>query len=64
MGLADVNAAVTGGTGVLFSNAESAFDAYNTAFLVSPDLGLVEKLIREKQTQLHLGITFNRKIET
>lgn len=49
MGLADVNSAVVGGTGTLFSSVESSFDAYNSAFLVTPDLGLIEKLVREKQ---------------
>jgi len=56
LGLAEVNSKVVGGVGALFSFAESSFDAYNSAFLVSTDLAVLEELVRESQFQEEVKI--------
>lgn len=49
MGLSNVSTKVVGGTGVLFSGVDSGFDAYDSSFLVTPDIALMKSLVREKQ---------------
>ncbi|WP_151745020.1 hypothetical protein [Acinetobacter calcoaceticus] len=45
LGLADASVSAISGVGVAFSSLDSSFDAYNTSFLVSPNLGLVERAV-------------------
>lgn len=59
MGLASASPEVVGGTGLLFSGAESSFDAYNASYLVTPDLGLMEALVRAIQNKKEKIITKN-----
>jgi hypothetical protein len=49
MGLAGTASSVVGGTSLLFSSLESGFDAYDSAFIVTADFGLMERLVKEKQ---------------
>lgn len=49
MGLAGVASEAVGGAGLLFSGAESTFEAYDAAFLATPDLALLEQLVRTEQ---------------
>ena len=51
MGLADASTAAVAGVGAVFSFSSASFDAYNETFVVSPDLSLLERLVREKQAQ-------------
>lgn len=57
MGLGGASSAIVGATGLLFSGAESSFEAYNSSFLVTPDLGLMEALIRAVQGQIRASVT-------
>ena len=57
MGLAGVSPKAVGGAGLLFSGAESSFDAYNASYLVSPDLGLMEALVRAVQNKKDETVT-------
>lgn len=59
MGLASASPEVVGGTGLLFSGAESSFDAYNASYLVTPDLGLMEALVRAIQNKRDETVTKN-----
>jgi len=49
MGLAGASPELVGGTGLGFASAESAFNAYNESFMVTPDLGLMHALVRTTQ---------------
>nr|VFK68375.1 MAG: hypothetical protein BECKUNK1418G_GA0071005_12303 [Candidatus Kentron sp. UNK]VFK73574.1 MAG: hypothetical protein BECKUNK1418H_GA0071006_12223 [Candidatus Kentron sp. UNK] len=74
MGLAKTNASVVAGTGALFSFGEATFDAYDEAFIVSPELSELERLVKEKQKEEEViiykklnaeaGKTWPDKIET
>lgn len=57
MGLASASPGVVGGTGLLFSGAESSFDTYNASYLVTPDLGLMEALVRAIQNKRDKAVT-------
>lgn len=52
MGLADAGSGVTGGVGALFSFLDSSIESYDSAYLVSPDLPTVQKLVFQTQGQL------------
>jgi hypothetical protein len=49
MGLAGVSPDAVGGTSLAFSSAESMFNAYDESFMVTPDLGLMEVLVKTAQ---------------
>lgn len=49
MGLAGASPEAVGGTGLSFASAESAFNVYNETFMVTPDLGLMEALVKTVQ---------------
>ncbi|WP_156333229.1 hypothetical protein [Pseudomonas sp. NBRC 111119] len=51
LGLADAGSAVTGAAGAAFGFTSSSFDAYNTAFLASTDIGLLQDLVISAQVQ-------------
>lgn len=51
MGLAKASSASVAATGALFSFSEASFDSYNEAFIVSPELSNLERLIKEKQKE-------------
>ena len=51
MGLAKASSASVAATGALFSFSEASFDAYNEAFIVSPELSNIERLVKEKQKE-------------
>lgn len=51
LGLADAGSAATGAVGSAFGFASSSFDAYNTAFLASTDIGLLQELVISAQVQ-------------
>ncbi|WP_156109497.1 hypothetical protein [Pseudomonas cremoricolorata] len=46
LGLADAGSAVTGATGAAFGFGSASFDAYNSAFLASTDVGLLRELVQ------------------
>lgn len=49
LGLADAGSAVTGGAGAAFGFTSSSFDTYNSAFLASDDVGLLQQLVSSVQ---------------
>ncbi|MFS2124313.1 hypothetical protein [Pseudomonas sp. Pseusp97] len=51
LGLADAGSAATGAVGSAFGFTSSSFDAYNTAFLASTDIGLLQELVASAQVQ-------------
>ena len=51
LGLADAGSAVTGAAGSAFGFTSSSFDAYNTAFLASTDIGLLQELVASAQAK-------------
>jgi len=51
LGLADAGSAVTGGVGSAFGFSSSSFDAYNSAFLASTDIGLLQELVASAQAK-------------
>lgn len=51
LGLADAGSAVTGAVGSAFGFSSSSFDTYNTAFLASTDIGLLQQLVTSAQAQ-------------
>lgn len=51
MGLAGVSSEAVGGASLLFSSLDSSFEAYDTAFLVSPDVASVDSLVRASQAK-------------
>lgn len=57
MGLASSSPEAVGAAGLAFSGAESSFDAYDTSYLVTPDLGLLESLIKAIQNKKSTTIT-------
>ena len=59
MGLASASPEAVGASGLVFSSAESSFDAYNAAYLVTPDLGLMEALVRAVQNDLSSKVAKN-----
>lgn len=48
LGLAKASATGVAATGALFSFTEASFDAFDGAYLVSPELADLERLVREK----------------
>lgn len=60
MGLADVSSGVVGGTGLAFSSAESAFNAYNESFMVTADLGLMKALVETTQGAVSSQVDINK----
>lgn len=59
MGLASNSAEAVGAAGLAFSGAESSFDAYDASYLVTPDLGLMEALVKAVQNKKSSTITKN-----
>ena len=57
MGLTDAGSAATGGVGSLFSFLDSSIESYDAAYLVSPDLPTVQKLVSQTQGQLAAALT-------
>lgn len=55
LGLADAGSAVTGAAGAAFGFTSSSFDTYNSSFLASDDVGLLQQLV--------LSVQKNDKIE-
>lgn len=51
MGLAKASSASVAATGALFSFSEASFDSYNEAYIVSPELSNLERLVKEKQKE-------------
>ncbi|MGV2842986.1 hypothetical protein ACE1OG_03710 [Aeromonas hydrophila] len=51
MGLAEASSASVAATGALFSFSEASFDSYNEAYIVSPELSGLERLVKEKQKE-------------
>lgn len=51
MGLAKASSATVAATGAMFSFTESSFDSYNEAYIVSPELSNIERLVKEKQKE-------------
>jgi hypothetical protein len=51
LGLAKASSANVAATGAFFSFGEASFDAYNEAFVVSPELSNLERLVKEKQKE-------------
>lgn len=74
MGLANTSSAVIAGSGVLFSFSQSSFDAYNESYMLSPNLSMLERLVKERQIEEEIviykklnasyGETWPNKIET
>ncbi|TCB64857.1 hypothetical protein E0H88_14475 [Acinetobacter sp. ANC 4216] len=67
LGLAEASVGAISGVGVAFSSLDSSFDAYNTSFLVSPNLGLVERsVMRQLDTisQKYKNTEFNYVADT
>lgn len=56
LGLADAGSAITGAAGSAFGFTSSSFDAYNSAFLASTDIGLIQELVISAQTQDKVSI--------
>ena len=48
LGLAQASTTGVAATGALFSFSEASFDAFDSAYLVSPELADLERLVREK----------------
>lgn len=48
LGLANASTAGVAATGTLFSFGQASFDAYDTSFVVTPELADLERLVREK----------------
>lgn len=59
MGLASNSAEAVGAAGLAFSGAESSFDAYDSTYLVTPDIGLLEALVKAIQNKKSSTITKN-----
>jgi len=51
LGMARAGSAVTGAAGSAFGFSSSSFDTYNTAFLASTDIGLLQQLVMSAQSQ-------------
>ena len=49
LGIADAGSAVTGAAGSAFGFTSSSFDTYNSAFLASTDIGLLQDLVTTSQ---------------
>ncbi|CAA6811268.1 MAG: Unknown protein [uncultured Sulfurovum sp.] len=56
MGLAQTSSSVLAGTGILFSFAGTSFDSYNESFLLSPNLSMLERLVKERQKEEEIVI--------
>jgi len=56
MGLTKVASAQVAATGALFSFGEAAFDAYEDAFLVTPNVASLEQLVKRKQREEEIVI--------
>jgi hypothetical protein len=52
MGLFDASSGVTGGTALAFASAESAFNNYDESYLITPNLGLMEALVKTTQREI------------
>ncbi|MDA0697469.1 MAG: hypothetical protein O2793_13810 [Proteobacteria bacterium] len=52
LGLANIESGIISGTGVAFSGLSSSVDAYNKAFLVDPNLGMVENIVFKRIDQI------------
>lgn len=48
LGLTGVNSKIVGGVGGIFSYTEATIDSYETAYLASSDLRLLEELVRQE----------------
>lgn len=57
MGLAGSSAEAVGAAGLTFSGVGSSFDAYDSSYLVTPDLGLMEALVRAVQENKSLSVS-------
>ena len=57
MGLSDAGSKATGGVSALFSFFDASIESYDSAFLVSPDLPIVQKLVFQTQGQLAAELT-------
>lgn len=57
MGFASSSAEAVGATGMAFSGAGSGFDAYDSTYLVTPDLGLLEALVKAVQSKKSSEVT-------
>ena len=57
MGFASSSAEAVGATGMAFSGAGSGFDAYDSTYLVTPDLGLMESLVKAVQSKKSSEVT-------
>jgi hypothetical protein len=64
MGLADAGSGATGGAGALFSFLDSSIESYDSAYLVSPDLPTVQKLVFQTQSQLAAELTASASVYT
>lgn len=56
MGLAKASASGIAATSAAFSFGSASFDAYDEAFLVSPNIAELEKLVQRKQEQVEILI--------
>lgn len=57
MGFASSSAEAVGATGMAFSGAGLGFDAYDSTYLVTPDLGLMEALVKAVQSKKSSEVT-------
>ena len=64
MGVADAGSGATGGVGALFSFLDSSIESYDSAYLVSPDLPTVQKLVMQTQSQLAAELTASGSVYT
>lgn len=55
LGLAEASVKTVSGVGVAFSALDSSFDAYDSSFLVSPQLGLMEQIVKQKMEEIYLN---------
>lgn len=54
LGLAEASVKTVSGVGVAFSALDSSFDAYDNSFLVSPQLGLLEKAVKNNMANVYV----------
>ncbi|WP_168377687.1 hypothetical protein [Acinetobacter cumulans] len=53
LGLAEASVKTVSGVGVAFSALDSSFDSYDTSFVVSPQLGLLERAILTEMSNVY-----------
>ena len=57
MGLLSSSAEFVGATGLVFSSTEASFESYDSSYLVTPNLGLMETLVKEMQAKKSREVT-------